>query len=89
MCGKKKCTPFYLQHPLLCGMIAGFAVIGMCGVLKAVKSKAKRLGNTAKQLGCDCMESVKEKAEELVEGGMNKFEGMMHGSCTCGEGTSS
>lgn len=77
MCGKKKCTPYYMSHPILCGMIAGFAVIGVCGVVMAVKNKAKRLGKAAKKLGCECMESVKETTEDLIEDGMEAVDNMM------------
>ncbi len=84
MCSKKKCAPYYMTHPFISGMIVGFAIIGACGVVMAVKGKAKRLGQAAKQLGCECMETVKEKTEDLIEDGMDAMDDMMEktGLCT-------
>ena len=68
---KKKCSPCYVAHPILCGMIVGFAVIGICGMVMAMKKKAKRLGKAAKQIGCDCMNSIEEATENMMESGMD------------------
>ncbi len=66
---KKKCAPCYISHPLLCGMIAGFAIIGVAGVVMAVKRKAHRLGQAAKRMGCDCVDSVREATEDMLDDG--------------------
>ena len=64
---KKKCAPCYVAHPIICGAIAGLAVIGLCGVVMAMKKKATRLGKAAKRLGCECMDSVERATEDLME----------------------
>ena len=69
MCGNKKksaaCT--VLEHPVLCGAVIGFAVIGVCGVVMAIKKKKKRLARAAKNMGCECMESVCDMTEEAMD----------------------
>ena len=74
---KKKCAPCYMSHPLLCGMIAGFAIIGVAGVAMAIKSKAHRLATAAKQMGCNCMDQVKETAENMLDNGTEAMEDMI------------
>lgn len=71
---KKKCAPCYAVHPIVCGAVAGLAVIGLCGVVMAMKKKAKRLGSAARRLGCNCMESAKQMTEEMMESGAEAME---------------
>ncbi len=64
---KKKCEPCYVVHPIVCGAVAGLAVIGLLGVVMAVKKKGRTLGKSAKQFGCSCIDSIEEKAEDLMQ----------------------
>ena len=66
---KKKCAPCYMAHPLVCGAIAVLAVMGAVGVVMAMKKKAKRLGRAAKRLGCECVDGIKQAAEDMMECG--------------------
>ena len=75
MCKKKK-SGIYM-HPVLTVMVVGFAVIGVCGVASAVKKKACALKEVAKTIGCECVHSVSEKAEEMMQSGMQAAERMM------------
>ena len=77
MFAKKKCAPCYMSHPILCGMIASFAIIGVAGVVMAVKSKARRLATAAKRMGCDCVDHVKEVTEDMLDDGAEAVEDMI------------
>ncbi len=69
MYGKKRCPPCYVSHPILCGMIVGFGVIGVWGVFLAAKQKASKLAQAAQKAGGACVESVKDTAANLMENG--------------------
>lgn len=73
----KKCMPLLIAHPVICGMVAGFAVIGVFGVVMAMKSKADKLKKAAEDIGCACVEGVKEAAEGVMESGINMVNNMM------------
>lgn len=78
MCGEtKKCGSMILSHPVICGMVAGFAVIGVFGVVMAMKTKADKLKKAAEDVGCACVEGVKEAAENVMESGINMVNNMM------------
>lgn len=76
MCIRRR-SHFCLDHPVLCGMLVGFAAIGVCGVAMAVKKKGKKLGRAAGQAGSACVESVKEMAASAMEDGLQKVDGLM------------
>ena len=79
MCGKKKNEScLSLSHPVVCGAIVGFAVIGICGVVMAVKKKKKRLARAAKRLGESCVENVCDMTEDALE---NMEHLMAHRQC--------
>lgn len=80
MCGnKKKCEcGAIFSHPVICGAIVGFAVIGICGVVMAVKKKKKRLARAAKRMGCDCVENVCDMTEDAID---NMEHLMTHRQC--------
>lgn len=80
MCGKKKCEPCkaMLPHPILCGAVAGFAILGVCGVWMAIHKKKKRLCKAAKKMGCDCMENVCDMTEDAMD---NMEHLMQHRQC--------
>ena len=68
MCCKKKNEPCgFFAHPVLCGAIIGFAAIGVCGVVMAIKRKKKRMAKAAKRMGCDCVESVCDMTEDAID----------------------
>ncbi len=69
MCMKKNMINCCMSHPVLCGMTAGFAVVGICGVVMACKKKAKCLAEAAKQGACECADCVCEMTEDLMERG--------------------
>ena len=74
-CKKKKnevCT-----HPLVTATVVGFAVIGMWGVGCAMRKKASSLTSAAKRLGGECVDSVSEKVESVLEEGIRSAEKMM------------
>ena len=73
----KKCTPVFIAHPVFCGMVAGFAVIGVFGVVMAMKTKAEKLKKAAEDIGCACVEGVKQTAEGVVESGIQMVNNMM------------
>ena len=73
---KKKCEPCYMAHPLVCGAVAGLAVIGLVGVALAVKKKGKCWGRSAKQFGCECVDSIERKTEDLIEKSMDAMRHM-------------
>lgn len=75
MCGKKKKASCMMPHPVLCGAIVGFAVIGIYGVVMAVKKKKKSLSKAAKELGCECVENVREMAEDAIDGMAHVMQG--------------
>lgn len=86
MCSdKKKCAPLFIAHPVLCGMVVGFAVIGAFGVVTAMKSKADKLKKAAEDVGCACVEGVKQTAEDVMESGIQMVNNMM--PCKCEEGS--
>lgn len=72
MCKKKPSG--VCVHPLVAFAVLGFAAVGMWGMICAVKNKACRLKKTACELGCDCVEAVREKAEDLMEEGIHAAE---------------
>ena len=74
-CKKKKNE--MCVHPLITATLVGFAVIGMWGVVCAVKKKGCALKSAAKRMGCECVESVSEKAEGMLEDGIRAAERMM------------
>lgn len=80
MCGKKKCEPCHamLPHPILCGAVAGFAILGICGVFMAIHKKKKRLCKAAKKMGCDCVENVCDMTEDAMD---NMEHLMQHRQC--------
>ena len=61
-------------HPLVAFTVLGFAAVGMWGMICAVKNKACKLKKTVSELGCDCVDAVREKAETLMEEGMHAAE---------------
>ncbi|MBR7146776.1 MAG: hypothetical protein IKD11_03535 [Oscillospiraceae bacterium] len=73
----KKCSSLILCHPVICGMVAGFAVIGVWGVVMAVKNKGDKLKKAAEDVGCACVEGVKNAAEGMMESGINMVNNMM------------
>ena len=78
MCnGNKKCGSLILTHPVICGMVAGFAVIGIWGVVTAVKSNGQKLKKAAEDVGCACVEGVKEAATGAMESGIQMMSNMM------------
>lgn len=78
MCGEsKKCGSVLIAHPVICGMVAGFAVIGVFGVVMAMRTKADKLKKAAEDVGCACVEGVKEVAENAMESGINMVNNMM------------
>jgi hypothetical protein len=58
-------------------MVAGFAVIGVWGVITAVKSNGQKLKKAAEDVGCACVEGVKEAAENAMESGIQMMNNMM------------
>ncbi len=76
MCIRRR-SHFCLDHPVLCGMLVGFAAIGVCGVAMAVKKKGKKLGRAAGQAGSACVESVREMAANAMEDGIQKVDGLV------------
>lgn len=78
MCnGSKKCTPVVIAHPVICGMVAGFAVIGVWGVVMAIKNNGEKLKKAAEDVGCACVEGVKQTAESAMESGIQMVNNMM------------
>ena len=77
MCESKKGASLLLCHPVLTGMVMGFAVIGAFGVVMAVKSKGQKLKKAAEDVGTACVEGVKEAAENAMESGLNMVNNMM------------
>ena len=68
MCGKKKCEPCsIIPHPVICGVVVGFAVLGICGVVMAIKKKKKGLARAAKKMGCECVDSVCDMTEDAID----------------------
>ena len=61
-------------HPLVAFTVLGFAAVGMWGMYCAVKKKACKLKKTVSDLGCDCVEAVCEKAEDLMDEGIHAAE---------------
>lgn len=78
---KKKCAPCYVVHPVVCGAVAGLAVIGLFGVIMAVKKKGRTLGRSAKQFGCSCLDSIEEKAEDLMQESADAMRRMTKSCC--------
>jgi len=72
MCKKKQSG--VCVHPLVAFTVLGFATVGMWGVFCAVRSKACKLKRTVSELGCDCVDAVCEKAEDLMEEGIHAAE---------------
>jgi hypothetical protein len=79
---KKKCEPCYVVHPVICGAVAGLAVIGLVGVALAIRRKGKCWGRTAKDFGNACIDSIEEKAEDLMQKSMDAMK-HMNKSCLC------
>lgn len=76
MCGRKKCSPI-VEHPVLCGMVVGFAAIGVCGVVMAMKQQGAKWKKTAAEVGTACMDNVKKTAANAVESGMQAVDGLL------------
>ncbi len=86
MFGRKKCHSCLVEHPILTAMTVGLAVIGAAGVVMAAKKKAGRVMAAAKQAGCACVQNVKEAAENAMESGIDKMQGLMNKLPSCDEG---
>ena len=72
MCRKKQTG--VCVHPLVAFTVLGFAVMGMWGAVTAVKTKACKLKKAVSELGCDCVDAVREKAEDLMDEGIHAAE---------------
>jgi hypothetical protein len=79
----KKCTPFYMAHPIACGMVLGLSIIGFCGVVMAMKQKSNSLGKAVKRLGADCVCKVEEVAENAMEEGIQAIEHLKNKTSSC------
>ncbi|MBQ8174652.1 MAG: hypothetical protein IJ009_04540 [Clostridia bacterium] len=80
---KKKCAPCYVAHPIVCGAVVGLAIIGLCGVVMAMKKKTKKLGKAVKQLGSDCVDKVEQVTEDMMQSGMDMMQRMTKKDCGC------
>lgn len=82
---KKKCHSCLVEHPILTAMTVGFAIIGVSGVVMAAKKKAGRVMQAAKQAGCACVQNVKTAAENAMESGIDKMQGLINKMPSCSE----